>query len=193
RKGLNPVFNNEGMRPALGSEFLYSRHLPDEVQGQFVYGCVINMNGIPRFEIRDDDAGFTGSRLKKRVTEKGQVKDVPDNLVDSTDRNFRPGETQIGPDGALLFLDWHNPLIGHMQYSQRDPNRDKVHGRLYRLTARGRPLLKPVTQYGKSTAEILDQLKEYEPRTRYRARRELRDRPAGEVLPAVKTWVSKLD
>lgn len=179
RRGLNAVFNNEGMRPALGSEFLYSRHLPDEVQGQFVYGCVINMNGIPRFAIRDDGAGFGGGR-------------VPD-LVNSTDKNFRPGETQIGPDGALWFLDWHNPLIGHMQYSQRDPNRDHVHGRLYRLTAKGRPLLKPVLQHGQPVPALLDQLKEYEPRTRYRARRELRDRPGQEVAAATKSWVTRLD
>jgi len=179
RKGLNAVFNNEGMRPALGSEFIHSRHFPDEVQGQFVYGCVINMNGIPRFQITDDGAGFTGKR-------------VP-NLLNSSDRNFRPGETQIGPDGALWFLDWHNPLIGHMQYSQRDPNRDHVHGRLYRLYAKDRPLLKPVLQAGRTVPELLDQLREYEPRTRYRARRELRDRRASEVLPALTRWVAALD
>ncbi|MSU61793.1 MAG: c-type cytochrome [Pedosphaera sp.] len=179
RKGLNPVFNNEGMRPALGSEFLYSRHFPDDVQGQFVYGCVINMNGIPRWEIGDDGAGFKGKRLP--------------NLVNSTDRNFRPGETQIGPDGALWFLDWHNPLIGHMQYSQRDPNRDKVHGRIYRLTAKNRPLLTPVTQFGMPVSDLLNQLKEYEPRTRYRARRELRDRPTQEVVNAAVPWVANLD
>jgi putative heme-binding domain-containing protein len=179
RRGLNAVFNNEGMRPALGSEFLYSRHLPDDVQGDFVYGCVINMNGVPRFGISDDGAGFTGKRKP--------------NLLNSTDRNFRPGETQIGPDGAIWFLDWHNPLIGHMQYSQRDPNRDKVHGRIYRLYAKDRPLLKPVLQAGRSTGELLDQLKEYEPRTRYRARRELRDRPTGEVLSAISGWISALD
>jgi putative heme-binding domain-containing protein len=179
RRGLNAVFNNEGMRPALGSEFLHSRHLPDELQGDFVYGCVINMNGIPRFGISDDGAGFTGKRKP--------------NLLNSTDRNFRPGETQIGPDGAIWFLDWHNPLIGHMQYSQRDPNRDKVHGRIYRLYAKDRPLLKPVLQAGRSTSELLDQLKEYEPRTRYRARRELRDRPTPEVLQNVSRWIASLD
>jgi putative heme-binding domain-containing protein len=178
RKGLNAVFDTQGMRPAFGSEFLHSRHLPDAVQGQFVYGCVINMNGIPRFAITNNGAGLSGARL-------------PD-LLNSTDKNFRPGETQIGPDGALWFLDWHNALIGHMQYSQRDPNRDKAHGRLYRLTAQGRPLLKPVTQHGQPVPALLDQLKEYEPRTRYRARRELRDRPVQEVAAAVKAWVPRL-
>ena len=28
RRGMNPVFNTEGMRPVIGSEFLYSRHFP---------------------------------------------------------------------------------------------------------------------------------------------------------------------
>src|SRR6185436_1500312 len=174
-----PIFNNEGMRPAVGSEFLYSRHFPDEVQGQFLYACVINMNGLPRFEIHDDGSGFGGKRVA--------------DLLTSTDRNFRPVDPQIGPDGALWFGDWHNPLIGHMQYSQRDPNKDHTRGRIYRLTANGRPLLKPVTQFGKSIPALLDQLKEYEPRTRYAARRELGDRPAAEVLVAIKTWVAKLN
>ena len=64
-------------------------------------------------------------------------------------------------------------------------------GRIYRLVYKDKPLLKPVTQAGKSPAELLDQLKEYEWRTRYRARRELRDRPKAEVLAAVKAWVEK--
>jgi putative heme-binding domain-containing protein len=80
-----------------------------------------------------------------------------------------------------------------MQYSQRDPNRDKTRGRIYRLTAEGRDLLKPVTQYGKSVPELLDQLKTYERRTRYAARRELWDRPTSEVLAAINEWVARLD
>jgi putative heme-binding domain-containing protein len=80
-----------------------------------------------------------------------------------------------------------------MQYSQRDPNRDHTRGRIYRMVYKGKPLLKPVTQYGKSALELLDQLKEYELRTRYRARRELFDRPDAEVAAAVKTWVAGLD
>ncbi len=51
RKTLTPVFDNEGMRPAVGNEFLLSRHLPDDMQGQFIYACVINMHGMPRFNV----------------------------------------------------------------------------------------------------------------------------------------------
>jgi putative heme-binding domain-containing protein len=41
--------------------------------------------------------------------------------------------------------------------------------------------------------ELLDQLKEYELRTRYRARRELFDRPDEEIATATAAWVAKLD
>jgi len=186
RQGLKPIFNNEGMRPCIGSEFLVTSHFPDEVQKQFIYACVINMNGMPRFEIHDDGAGFDGSRLK---TADGK----PDDLIRSTDKHFRPVDPQIGPDGALWFGDWANALIGHMQYSQRDPNRDHQRGRIYRLVAKDRPLVEPVTQYDKTVPELLEQFRAYEWRTRERARRELRDRPTDEVLSALSQWVEALD
>ena len=44
----------------------------------------------------------------------------------------------IGPDGSVYFLDWHNALIGHMQHHLRDPSRDHSHGRIYRISAKGR-------------------------------------------------------
>ncbi len=185
RRGVDTIFNNQGMRPAVGNEFLYSRHLPNEVQGQFIYACVINMNGIPRFAIEDDGAGFKGERLMK--SSQG------DDLLISSDKNFRPTDPQIGPDGALWFGDWCNALIGHMQYSQRDPSRDHIHGRIYRLVAKDRPLLETITQADKNEAELLDQLRVYEPRTRYRARRELRDRPTETVSVAVLQWTAQLD
>ncbi len=180
-RGANDEFiHYEGptMRPALGNGFLFSRQFPESAQGNFFFACVINMNGILQFKVEQENSGYRATRIE--------------DLVVSTDRNFRPGNPQIGPDGALYFLDWHNPLIGHMQYSQRDPNRDHTHGRIYRLYAEGRPTVKPVTQLGKSTAELLEQLREYEPQTRYRVQRELRDRPTDDVVAAVKTWIGSI-
>ena len=186
RQGLNFVFNNEGMRPALGCEFLVSRNFPESVQGQFTYACVINMNGMPRFTINDDGGGYSGARIKN-------ADGSPDDLIRSSDKHFRPADPQIGPDGALWFGDWANALVGHMQYSQRDPNRDHVRGRLYRLVYADRPLVKPATQYGKSIPELLEQLSQYEWRTRYRVRRELHDRSESEVLAATNAWLAGKD
>ena len=177
RRTMDPVFDNEGMRPAVGNEFLLSRHFPDEMQGQFIYACVINMHGMPRFNLRDESsgAGFEGERVE--------------NLLDSTDMIFRPVDPKIGPDGALWFGDWCNALIGHMQYSQRDPNRDHEHGRVYRLVNQKKQLLMPITQADKSIAELLEQLKVYELRVRYRARREIRVRNKDEVYAALDKWI----
>ena len=189
RKGLNPIFDGMGMRPNVGTEFLTTRQFPDEVQDLFVYACVINMHGLTTFKIGDDGAGFKGGRRMKSV----DGKSTPDDMLTCTDANFRPVDPQIGPDGALYFGDWHTALLGHMQYSQRDPERDHSRGRLYRLVNKNKPLLKPVLQDGKPVAELLDQLKEYEIRTRYRARRELGARPTEEVVKEVNAWVAKLD
>ena len=189
RKGLNTVFNTEGMRPVVGSEFLHSRQFPDDVQGQFLYACVINMNGMPRWTFKDDGAGFKGDRVRHNPNDPKTAFD----LIKSTDKHFRPVDPQIGPDGALWFGDWANPLIGHMQYSQRDPNRDHVHGRVYRLVYKEKPLLKPVTQHGKPVGEMLNQLREPEWRTRYRVRVEIQARGEKEVLPALDAWVGGLD
>ena len=62
RRGMDPVFNNQGMRPCVGNEFLLSRQFPDDVQGEFTYACVINMNGMPRFQY-----SRSVSRLRRRT------------------------------------------------------------------------------------------------------------------------------
>jgi len=186
RKGMNPVFDTEGMRPVVGSEFLRTRQFPDDVQDQFTYACVINTNGMPRWTFADDGAGYKGTRVRHDPADKK----TPFDLVKSTDKHFRPVDPQIGPDGALWFGDWANPLIGHMQYSQRDPNRDHVHGRIYRLFHKERPLLTPDTQAGRTTPEVLEQLESPEWRTRYRARADLQSRPRDEVLTAARQWLA---
>jgi putative heme-binding domain-containing protein len=186
RKGLNPVFDTERMRPVVGSEYLRTRQFPADVQDQFIYACVINTNGLPRWTISDDGAGYRGRRVRHDPDDP----DTPFDLLESSDKHFRPVDPQIGPDGALWFGDWANPLIGHMQYSQRDPNRDKRHGRIYRLVCKDKPLVARETQAGKPTAEVLEQLLSPEWRTRYRARADLQARPQAEVLAAAAKWLA---
>jgi hypothetical protein len=201
RKGMNPVFPTEGMRPVVGSEYLRTRHFPDDVQDQFIYACVINMNGMPRWRISDEGGGYKGERVRHEVpgkldpakpdeTPKPVVE--PFDLIRSTDKHFRPVDPQIGPDGALWFGDWANPLIGHMQYSQRDPNRDHDHGRIYRLVYKNKPMVKPETQAGKSIDEVLEHLRSPEWRTRYRARADLQARPKAGVLAAANAWLGRV-
>lgn len=188
RKGLTAAFDGSGMRPNVGSEWIRTRQFPDEWQNAFVFACVINMNGLTTFNAQEDGAGFKGGR---RLI--GGDKKRPDDLLKAEkNMTFRPVDPQIGADGALYFGDWCAALIGHMQYSQRDPNRDHRHGRVFRLVNKNKPLLTPVLQAGQPVPVLLEQLTAYEPRTRYRARRELRDRPTAEVLAAIQTALAAL-
>ena len=171
--------DGQKVRPTSGLEIVSSRHFPDEVQGDLILCNAIGFLGIKQHQIQDDGTGWKTTFRQE--------------LLKSSDGNFRPVDLEFAPDGSLYVIDWHNPLIGHMQHNARDPFRDHVHGRIYRITYPSRPLLKPVPVAGASVAALLNNLKEPELRVRYRTRRELRGRPASEVLPAIKSWVAGLD
>jgi mono/diheme cytochrome c family protein/glucose/arabinose dehydrogenase len=177
--GKTDEFAPKRARPTSGAEFISSRHFPDELQGGYMVNNVIGFLGTSIHDIKEDGSGFDGK--------------VRGDLLSSNDPNFRPVDLEFAPDGSLYLLDWHNPLIGHMQHSARDPKRDHDHGRIYRVTYPSRPLVKPPPIAGAPVAGLLKALEEPEIRTRYRARRELRGRDVSEVLPAVKAWLASLD
>ena len=166
-------------RPVGGAEILSSRHFPEEMQGNLIVLNTIGFRGLLNYKLTEDGAGL-------KITE-------VDPILQSADENFRPVDAEVGPDGALYFVDWHNPIIGHMQHNLRDKTRDKLHGRVFRVTAEGRPLLKPPVIAGASIPQLLELLKEPENRVRYRARIELGARDTKEVLAAVDTWTAKLE
>ena len=173
-------FTTHRVRPTSGAEFIYSRHFPDEHQGDFLINNTIGFLGTKQHKMwEDEEGGFTG--------------EIRHDLAYSKDPNFRPVDLEFAPDGSLYIVDWHNPLIGHMQHSARDPNRDHDHGRIYRVTYPSRPLVKPVPVAGAKISRLLENLKEHEYRTRYRTQRELQARPTEDVLPAVRAWAASLN
>ena len=178
-KSFNLIEDKHRVRPTSGLEFVSSRHFPDEAQGDFLINNTIGFLGTKQHTLRDDTTGFTSRHVQ--------------DLVISEDKNFRPVDMEFAPDGSLYLVDWHNMLIGHMQHNARDPLRDHVHGRIYRITYPSRPLVTPAKVAGASVDQLLDNLKLPEFRTRHRSRRELRGRKASEVLPKVTAWVAKLN
>lgn len=180
--GGTPVqsFTPGGRRPTSGTEIIHSSHFPEETQGRFLINQCIGFHGVRWYRIFDDGSGFGSESM-------------PQELLRSTDVNFRPVDMMLGPDGALYVLDYHNPIVGHMQYSMRDERRDHAHGRIWRVTHRDGLMLEPPKIVGESNEDLLSLLQSYESRTRYHARLELQRRDPADVLPALDVWIASAD
>jgi putative heme-binding domain-containing protein len=174
-----PQVYQQRTRPCPGVEILSSRAFPEANQGNLLVGNVIGFQGILQYKPEDKGASLTATEVEP--------------ILYSTDPNFRPSDLKMGPDGAIYFLDWQNPIIGHMQHNLRDPSRDKIHGRIYRVTYEGRDLLKPAKIAGEPIEKLLELLKEPEDRVRYRAKIELGGRNSDEVIAAANKWEANLD
>lgn len=181
-KGKHPgmrQFWDRPSRPCPATGILTSRHFPEEFQGNFLNLNVISFLGVFRVKVSDEGSGLKGETLE--------------HLISSEDPNFRPIAISTGPDGAIYLADWHNPIIGHMQHHLRDPSRDKQHGRIYRITYGGRPLMTPPQIHGAPIPALLDLLKEPENQTRELAKVELGARDPAQVIAATREWTSRLD
>jgi len=161
-----------------GIEIIGTTHLPENLQGTLVFSGYIS-NDVQLRKLVDENSGFATRALP--------------NLMKSTRLDFRPVCTRIGPDGAIYICDWYNPIIGHYQASYRDPRRDKTHGRVWRVTAKDRPLAKPVDLTKLPIPQLLDAQRSPERLVRRNAQRRLFDLPTAKVVESVDTWLAALD
>lgn len=127
------VFN--GYTAAAGHAFANSNNFPEAWRGKvaFVNGPTGNLLG--KFETIRDGAG----RISKNRH----------SIIASADEHFSPVVAEVGPDGNLWIADWYNFIIQHNPtpnsgrggYDAKNgkgnahinPNRDRKHGRIYRL------------------------------------------------------------
>ena len=166
------------VRPVGGTEILSSQHFPEAMQGNLIVLNTIGFRGLLSYRISEEGAGLSIAEVEP--------------ILQSADENFRPVDAEVGPDGALYFVDWHNPIIGHMQHNLRDTTRDREHGRVYRVTYAGRPLLTPPRIAGEPVARLLQLLGDPNDRVRYRTRLELGGRDSGEVMTALSAYIGAL-
>ena len=180
-KGMKQFWNRPS-RPCPATGILSSRHFPEEFQGNFLNLNVIGFQGIFQAKFSEEGSGLKGTTVPELV--KGDNAMIP---------NFRPIAVAVAPDGSIYFCDWAKELIGHMQHHIRDPHRDKKHGRIYRITYEGRPLLTPVKIDGQSIPNLLEALKTPENDVRTRAKIELGKHDSAKVTAAAKKWAASLD
>ncbi len=122
----------------------------------------------------------------------GYVSNDEPDLLKTGDAWFRPIDVKHGPDGALYFADWTNPVINHGEVDFRDKRRDKVHGRVWRVApADSKPLVwTPVA--GRTIPELCQALLSANKWERDSARRVLALQLNDAGDKAVKAWYEKL-
>ena len=179
-KGIgNKKWFKKRVRPVPANGILSSSHFPPQHDGNFLISNAIGFLGVAQHKVNYSGADITAVEIEP--------------IVSSTDPNFRPSDMEVGGDGALYIADWHNALIGHMQHNMRDPNRDHSHGRVYRVTYEGRPLVNAPKMKGKSIREVCENFFSKETSTRYRARLELSGRESGDLESQVVQFSNQLD
>ena len=170
-KGLNP-----GSPKHCGLEILSGRHIPPEWVGNMVTND-FRAHRVCRFVVTEDGSGYASRQAEE--------------LIKSSHVAFRPIDVKMGPDGAIYIADWYNPIIQHGEVDFRDERRDHVHGRIWRVTAKDRPLVKPRKIVGAPIEELLDMLTAPEDWVRLWAKQELKTRDHEEVYETLAKWIDE--
>lgn len=118
-------------------------HYPAEYKGRMFLGNVVTNR------VNADLIEWKGSTPV--------AKEMPDFLV-SKDPWFRPIDVKLGPDGALYVTDFYNRIIGHYEVPLTHPQRDKDHGRVWRVVWKGKKPEMPFADLTKEKGERVDEL-----------------------------------
>ena len=158
-----------------GLEILNSPHFPKTFRGAAIT-CDFRAHRIVRFTLSENGAGFAAKH--------------EGDFIRSSATSFRPIDVKQGPDGALYIADWSNPIIQHGEVDFRDPRRDKVHGRIWRVIFKNRPLAKKQNFKIQKTEQLFNTLLTDNQYDKRQARRILHERGKG-VLPDLKKWLAR--
>jgi len=160
------------------AEFVTGNHMPKNWQGSLLAND-FRANRTVRYELKEEGSGYTAKEVQ--------------TVLHSSHRSFRPVDIKMGPDGAVYVVDWYNPIIDHGEVDFHHPSRDKAHGRIWRLVAEGRPLLKREPIANATPPALLDLLKSPAQYNRVQAMHELVGHEPAKLLPQIRKWIGALD
>ena len=156
-----------------GLEIVSGEQFPTNFQGHAIT-CDFRAHRIVRFNLSENGAGYAAEHLG--------------DFIRSSSTSFRPIDVKQGPDGALYIADWSNPIIQHGEVDFRDPRRDKVHGRIWRVTFKRQPKGKSRDFTKEDNTVLMDVLIKDNSYDRAKARRVLHER-GKDILPDLKQWL----
>ena len=105
------------------------------------------------------------------------------DLLKSKDDWFRPVNIEFGPDGCLYIADWYNKIISHNEVSRDHPDRDKKHGRIWRIRHKSQESREVPNFYKMPTEQLVSHLKSPSLWAKRAAWHQVADRQAKELIP----------
>lgn len=105
---------------------------------------------------------------------------LPD-LLTSKDKWFRPVNMEFGPDGCLYIADWYNKIISHNEIPTTHPDRDKTHGRIWRIRHKSQQPRNVADYYDVKTDELVKALQSPSLWEKRAAWHQITDRPLAET------------
>jgi putative membrane-bound dehydrogenase-like protein len=131
-----------GSTALAGLVYYTGTHFPEQYRKSFFTGDVVTCR------IDRNTVTYKGSTP---ITKKEEP------FLVSKDPWFRPVDVKVGPDGALYIADFYNRIIGHYEVALNHPGRDRLSGRIWKITYKGDQANQDmkVTDWSKAT---LDQL-----------------------------------
>ncbi|MCB1225135.1 MAG: hypothetical protein KDK99_04925, partial [Verrucomicrobiales bacterium] len=170
--GLSP-----GQPKHCGLEIIEEPTFPADWQGNFIT-CDFRGNRVNRFKLESSGSGYTATQLG--------------DVIASTHRAFRPIDVKIGPDGALYIADWYNPIIQHGEVDFRDPRRDHVHGRIWRIKPKANAAAARPELHGQPAEKLVESLRSDRRWVRHFAKQELRQLGAPTAVAAIDAFAAGL-
>ncbi len=176
-----------------GHAFANSHAFPESWRGKraFIAGPTGNLLG--QYHAQRVGAGF---EMKNAFA-----------LVSSADEWFSPVAAEVGPDGHLWIADWYNFIIQHNPtpssgrggYDAKNgrgnahinPNRDREHGRIYRLIWSGAPKKGRESLAEASSGQLVEALGDPNQFWRLTAQRLIVERKGTSSVAALKDQLSK--
>jgi len=114
---------------------------------------------------------------------------LPD-LLTSKDDWFRPVNMEFGPDGALYIADWYNKIISHNELPTTHPDRDKSHGRIWRIRHVSQKPRTITNFYEVKTKDLVAHLKSPSLWAKRAAWHQISDRPQNQTKWLIKDLVA---
>jgi len=185
------------MEPQTGYRGIGNEQLrPYQPWFQIQYPFRVGGTGISGLAFADDTAGSFGKawqdvallansitntinavRVVRNADGSVTAEHLPDFLT-SEDDWFRPVNMVFGPDGSLYVADWYNKIISHNEVARSHPDRDKKHGRIWRIRKVDNAPRKIVDFYKVKDNDLVDYLKSPSIKQKLSAWHQITDRGA---------------